>query len=126
VKLAHAARAAEAEGQEAAAGLPSEMGLDVVHTQHELQRVLHRKWKQAERQLEAAAKADDQVAQATQYGRDARGVARQAWGAWCKAERLVDEAGTGRRGRPADQDGSGIVSAGGQSQCSAVGASATA
>ena len=43
VKLAHAARAPEAEGQEAAAGLPSEMGLDVVHTQHELQRVLHRK-----------------------------------------------------------------------------------
>jgi hypothetical protein len=92
VKLANVARAAEAAGHEVTAGLPIEMGLDVFHTQHELQRVLQRKWKQAERQLEAAAKADDQVAQAKQYGRDARGVARQAWGAWRKAERLFDEA----------------------------------
>ena len=39
------------------------MGLDVFHSQRELERVLQRQWKQAERQLEAASEADAKVAQ---------------------------------------------------------------
>src|SRR5882724_6541105 len=72
--------------------MPMAMGLDVFHTQHELQRVLHHKWRQAERFLEAATQAEAKVAQTKQRGYDARGIARQAWGAWRKAERLFDEA----------------------------------
>ena len=68
------------------------MGLDVLHTQRELQRLVQRKWKQAERQLEAAAEADEQVAKSHQRGRDARGGSQQAWWAWQKAERLFDHA----------------------------------
>ena len=92
VKLANEARATEAEGPEAAAAMPIAMGLDVFHTQHELQRILHSKWRQAEHQLEAAAQADHKVEQSKQRGRDARGVARQAWCAWRKAEWLFDQA----------------------------------
>lgn len=92
VKLANEARRAVGESQEGAVAMPMAMGLDVFHTQHELQRVLHHKWRQAERFLEAAAKADAKVAQTKQRGYDTRGVARQAWGAWRKAERLFDEA----------------------------------
>ncbi len=68
------------------------MGLDVFHTQHEIQRVLHHKWRQAERVLEAAAKAESKVQHTKKGGYDTRGVARQAWCAWRKAERLFDEA----------------------------------
>jgi hypothetical protein len=92
VKLANAARVAEATGSEAAPALAIEMGLDVFHTQRELQRVVHSKWKRAERLLEAAAQADAKVAQDKQRGRDARGVARQAWWVWHQAERSFDEA----------------------------------
>ena len=92
VKLANATRVAEAEAQEAAVARPIAMGRDAFHTQHELQRVLQRTWRQAERQLEAASTADAKVEQSKQRGRDARGAARQAWGAWRKAERLFDAA----------------------------------
>ena len=92
VKLANEARAAEAKGQEQAPARAIAMGLDVLHTQRDLQRVVHRTWKQAERQVEAAAQADHQVAQRKQRGCDARGVAQQAWRAWRNAERLFDEA----------------------------------
>jgi hypothetical protein len=37
VKLVNEARTTEVEGQEAAAAMPIQMGLDVFHTQHELQ-----------------------------------------------------------------------------------------
>ena len=93
VKLANEARAAAAKGQEQAPAMAIKMGLDVFHTQRELQRVVHRKWKQAEHQVEAAAQADHKVEQSKQRGRDARGVTQQAWRAWHKAERLFDEAG---------------------------------
>lgn len=83
VKLVNAARAA--------AGQPIAMGLDVFHTQHELQRVLHCQWRRAERLLETAAQSDAKVAQNKQRGRDARGVAQQAWRAWRQAERVFDE-----------------------------------
>jgi hypothetical protein len=39
------------------------MGLDVLHTQRELERVLQRQWNQAERQVEMASEADAKVAQ---------------------------------------------------------------
>ena len=48
VKLAKAARAAAPQGP--AVARPIQMGLDVFHTQRELQRVVHGKWKRAERQ----------------------------------------------------------------------------
>jgi len=68
------------------------MGLDVFHSQRELERVLQRQWKQAERQLEAASEADAKVAKYKRRGHDARGVAGAAGRAWRKAERLFDAA----------------------------------
>jgi hypothetical protein len=50
VKLAREARRTAAEGHEDAAMVPLQMGLDVFHTQRALQRVVHGKWKRAERQ----------------------------------------------------------------------------
>ena len=50
VKLAREARHAAAEGQEKAATVPLQMGLDVFPTQRALQRVVHGKGKRAERQ----------------------------------------------------------------------------
>ena len=84
VKLVNATRAAAAQ--------PITMGLDVFHTQHELQRVLHDQWRRAERLVETAAQADAKVAQSKQHGREASGVAQQAWRAWRHAERVFDEA----------------------------------
>jgi hypothetical protein len=49
VKLACAARQAGDEEHEQAPARPLTMGLEVFHTQHELQRVLQQKWRQAER-----------------------------------------------------------------------------
>jgi hypothetical protein len=49
VQWASAARSAEAQGQAGAAARPIAMGLDVCHTQRELQRVVQRKSKRAER-----------------------------------------------------------------------------
>jgi hypothetical protein len=92
VKLAQEARKAADEAHEEATAKPLAMGLDIFHTQHELQRVLHHKWRQAERVLEAAAKAESKVQHTKKDGYDTRGVARQAWCAWRKAERLFDEA----------------------------------
>jgi hypothetical protein len=92
VKLINEARATAVEGQEGATARSIQMGLDVFHTQHALQRVLQRKWRQAERHLEAAAQADTKVAQSKQRGRDARGVAQQAWRAWQKAEQFFEDA----------------------------------
>src|SRR4030095_1125562 len=90
VKLANEARANEA--QECAAARPIEMGLDVFHTQRELQRIVHGQWRRAEQLIEAAAQADAKVARSQHRGRDARGVAKQAWWAWRKAEERVDAA----------------------------------
>jgi hypothetical protein len=90
VKLANEARVAAAPAP--AGGRPIQMGLDVFHTQRELQRVVHGQWRRAERLLEAAAQADAKVTQSHQRGRDARGVAKQAWWAWHKAEQRFDAA----------------------------------
>lgn len=92
VKLANATRQAQVQAPALTSTPPITMSLDVFHTQRELERVLHRQWSQAERQLEVASEADAKVAQSQQRGRDARGVAGASWRAWRKAERLFDEA----------------------------------
>jgi len=66
--------------------------LDVFHTQREFQRVVHGQWRRAERLLEVATQADAKVAQSHQRGHDTRGVAQQAWWAWCKAEQMFEAA----------------------------------
>lgn len=92
VQLANEARHTLAQEPAPTMSQPIVMSLDVFHMQRELERVLHRKWRQAERQLEAASEADAKIEQYKRRGRDARGVAGQAWRAWRKAERLFDEA----------------------------------
>jgi hypothetical protein len=92
VKLANERRQAQVQPRDAAPVPAITMGLDVFHSQRELERVLQRQWKQAERQLEAASEADAKVAQYKRRGHDARGVAGAAGRAWRKAERLFDEA----------------------------------
>jgi hypothetical protein len=91
VKLANAARS-QAQEPESGARAPITMGLDVFHTQRELERVLQRLWNRVDRQIETALKADAKQAQAKRRGQDPRGVAGHAGRAWGKAERLFDEA----------------------------------
>src|SRR6266545_2458267 len=93
VKLAHAARCAQGEATETVSSPVMTMGLDVFHTHRELERVIQRQWKQAERQLETASQADAKVERYKRQGRDPRGVSGVAGRAWRKAERLVDQAG---------------------------------
>jgi len=92
VKLANDARQAQVQETSLPSRSPLMMSLDVFHTQRELERVLHRQWRQAERQLESASEADAKVDHYKQRGRDARGGAGESWRAWRKAERLFDEA----------------------------------
>src|SRR4029434_810043 len=54
VKLANAASAMQGEAAETIFRQAMTMALDVFHTHRELERVLQRQWKQAERQLETA------------------------------------------------------------------------
>jgi hypothetical protein len=91
VKLANEARC-QAQAPEGDAPAPITMGLDVFHTQRELERVLQRLWNRVERQIEAAVKADAKLEQAKRRGHDPRGVAGHAGRAWRQAERLFDEA----------------------------------
>ena len=93
VKLANAARGAQGEAAETVSSQALTMGLDVFHTQRELERVLQRQWKQAERQLDTASQADAKVERYKRQGRDPRGVSGVAGRAWRKAERLFDQAG---------------------------------
>src|SRR5215472_6299566 len=92
VKLANAARGAQGEAAETVSRQAMTMGLDVFHTQRELERVIQRQWKQAERQLDTASQADAKVARYKRQGRDPRGVSGVAGRAWHKAERLFDQA----------------------------------
>jgi hypothetical protein len=92
VKLAHAARGTQVEASETVATQAMTMGLDVFHTHRELERVLQRQWKHAERQLDTASQADAKVARYKRQGRDPRGVSGVAGRAWRKAERLFDQA----------------------------------
>lgn len=92
VKLANAARCAQEQAAEPVASPAMTMGLDVFHTQRELERVLQRQWKHAERQLEAASQADAKVERSKRRGRDLRGGSGAAGRAWRKAEALFDQA----------------------------------
>ena len=92
VKLAHAARCAQDEASETVSSQAMTMGLDVFHTQRELERVIQRQWKHAERQLDTASQADAKVARYKRQGRDPRGVSGVAGRAWHKAEALFDQA----------------------------------
>jgi hypothetical protein len=93
VKLANATRCAQGEAAETVSRQTMTMGLDVFHTKRELERVIQRQWKQAERQLETASQADAKVERYKRQGRDLRGVSGVAGRAWRKAERLCDQAG---------------------------------
>src|SRR5919197_6377798 len=91
VKLANEARR-QAQAPEAEPLAPITMGLDVFHTQREVEWVLQQLWNRVEHQIEAAVKADARLAQAKRRGHDPRGVAGHACRDWRKAERLFDEA----------------------------------
>src|SRR4029453_18385337 len=93
VRLANAARCAQGEAVETISRQAMTMGLDVFHTQRELERVLQRQWKRAERQLETASQATAKVERYKRQGGDPRGVSGVAGRAWRKAERLFDQAG---------------------------------
>ena len=92
VKLAHEARCVQGEASETVSSQAMTMGLDVFHTQRELERVLQRQWKHAERQRETASQADATVERYKRQGRDPRGVSGVAGRAWRKAEALCDQA----------------------------------
>jgi hypothetical protein len=68
------------------------MGRDMFHTQRELERILQRQWKHAERQLDTASQADAKVERYQRQGRDPRGVSGVAGRAWRKTEALFDQA----------------------------------
>jgi fumarate reductase subunit D len=93
VKLAHAARGMQGAAAETIARQAMTMGLDVLHTQRELERVLQRQGKHAERQLDTARQAAAKVERYRRQGREPRGVSGGAGRAWRKAERLLDQAG---------------------------------
>src|SRR5215510_1358328 len=92
VKLANAARCTQGEATETVSSQAMTMGLDVFHTQRELERIIQRQWKQAERQLDTASQADAKVDRYQRQGRDPRGVSGAAGRAWRKAEALFDQA----------------------------------
>jgi hypothetical protein len=92
VKLANAARGVQGEAAETVSSQAITMGLDVFHTRRELERVLQRQWKHAERQLDTASQADTKVERYKRQGRDPRGVSGVAGRAWRKAEVLFDQA----------------------------------
>ncbi len=92
VKFANEWRQAQVQEHEAESVPPITMGLDVFHSQRELERVQQRQWKHAEHQMEVASKVDTKVAKLHRRGGDTRGVASHAARAWRKAERLFDEA----------------------------------
>src|SRR5438128_22840 len=73
VKLVHEARGAQGEASETVSRQAMTMGLDVFHTQRELERVVQRQWKQAERQLDTASQADAKVERYKRQARDPRG-----------------------------------------------------
>jgi hypothetical protein len=92
VKLVNEARCAQGEASETVSRPAMTMGLDVFHTQRELERIVQRQWKHAERQLDTASQADAKVARYKRQGRDPRGVSGVAGRAWHKAEVLFDQA----------------------------------
>jgi len=99
-KLANAARGAQGEAAETVSSQAMTRGLDVFHTQRELERVVQRQGKHAERQLDTASQADAKVARDKRQGRDPRGVSGVAGRAGRKAERLLEQAGNAQEAVP--------------------------
>jgi hypothetical protein len=92
VKLAQAARGAQGQTPAPVASPARPMGLDVLHPQRELERVIQRQWKHAERQREAARQAEAKVARSKRRGRERRGGAGAAGRAGRTAEALCAQA----------------------------------
>jgi len=92
VKLLNEARATTSTDLEQHMSEPVQCGLDIFHTEREMQRVVSRRWAGAAKRLETASKADEQVAQAKRHGIDARAAAGRARQAWHQAERVFDQA----------------------------------
>ena len=92
VKLANEPRHTQVQDQEEVSVTPITMGLDVFHSQRELERVQRCQWQQAAHQMEVASQVDAKVAKLNCRGQDTRGVTSHAARAWRKAERLFDEA----------------------------------
>jgi hypothetical protein len=90
VKLANERRQAQVEEPESAPRAAITMGLDVFHSQREMERVQQRQWTQAERELAAACEADAKLAKVKRQGGDPRGVASHVARAWRKAEQAFD------------------------------------
>ena len=70
VKLAHAQRQAPIQTLDLPPRAPITMGLDVFHSQRELERVQQRQWTQAECQMQVASEVDAQVAKLKRRGKD--------------------------------------------------------
>jgi hypothetical protein len=68
-----------------------EHGLDVFHTTREARRALTRHWRRVEAAWEKADAADLAVARSKRQGIDARGVARSAQAAWCRATAMFEK-----------------------------------
>ncbi len=92
VKLLNEARATTSTDLEQHMSEPVQCGLDIFHTEREMQRVVSRRWAGAAKRLETASKADEQVAQVKRHGIDARAAAGRARQAWHQAERVFDQA----------------------------------
>jgi hypothetical protein len=91
VTLANAARRqAQMPAGDVPVSIP--MGLDVLHTQREVERGCQRVWNRVEGQREAAVKAEARREQAKRRGQAPRGGAGHAGRSWRKAARLLEEA----------------------------------
>jgi hypothetical protein len=91
VQRAQEARS-QAQEPETPGPAPITLGLAVLHTERELERVFQRVWTRVERQIETAVKADATRSQVKRRGQARRGAAGWAGRAWGQAERLFDEA----------------------------------
>jgi hypothetical protein len=80
-----AVRAVAAARAASGSALPLGHGLDVFHTGREARRVLASPWRRAEALWDEAVAADVAAARRKAQGRDARGVAQEAWRVWEKA-----------------------------------------
>ena len=109
VKLAHAARCAQGEAVETISRQAMTMGLEVLHTQRERERVLQRQWKRAERQLATASQADAKVARYKRQGRAPRGVSGGAGRGGAQGREALRSGGERPRGRASDDRRSGMV-----------------
>jgi hypothetical protein len=101
VKLANAARCAQSEASETISSPAMTMGLDVFHTQRELERVIQRQWKRTERQLDTASQADAKVERYKRQGVIRAGLGG-CWAGVAQGREALRSGGERPRGRAAD------------------------